>query len=152
MDKVYLIEKVDEFYENCRTPLGFALTEQEVKERVNKLEDRKKCINEWIKKVYNLEKVMDDSEVPVYKDIPNWKAGIKQDEITTEMREERDSIKAHNKKLKEGFYEKVKEVRRRVQESMLLDLSKTDIPEDDKKKIINRESIYSTYEYSILNR
>ncbi len=152
MDKVYLIEKVDEFYENCRTPLGFALTEQEVKERVNKLEDRKKCINEWIKKVYNLEKVMDDSEVPVYKDIPNWKAGIKQDEITTEMREERDSIKAHNKKLKEEFYEKVKEVRRRVQESMLLDLSKTDIPEDDKKKIINRESIYSTYEYSILNR
>lgn len=103
METIYLIYDNPSDYESWPSVIGFTLTEEAAKEKVEELTKEYIEANEWIEKMHAKRKEFRDSipELEYEKDlkIPRWPAGMKQEDITVEMRKERENIQGKNEMI-----------------------------------------------------
>jgi hypothetical protein len=103
MESIFLIRRKTSDYEGCDSIESFRNSKEEadlVVEDMNRiyfksLEIIKIYDDEYWKKRHELEE-LPEFIMEVWEEIPKWKAGIHQKDITKEMREERDRIKKSN--------------------------------------------------------
>ena len=96
--KIFLIEKNCSDWESVPEVIGFVLTEELAVEKTDHLNFLEKEVKSLISKVDEYRKNVIYLELPVPTYInspqyPKWMAGISQNDITPQMREERESIK-----------------------------------------------------------
>jgi elongation factor P--beta-lysine ligase len=111
MDKIYIIESIPGDYDSDPSIIGYIEDKDIAKETVRKLNETLEKAKEWNEKISDyLINVINPSipeeereEVP---EIPKWKAGISEKEITDEMRSERNRIKALQVEIGERNHEK----------------------------------------------
>lgn len=91
---------------------------------VEQLLAEEKVLRDWTKRTAdyrseweanNPSPILDRSE---WREIKKWKAGLRQDEITQEMRDEREATKAHNQALSEAHTKLMDEWHERRRDAM----------------------------------
>ncbi len=98
MNEIFIIRSIPMDYESCPDNIGFVETEDLAIKKVNHLNDILQKAKNLREQIYEYEsKIIRPSLPPKgYEktpDLPKWKSGISEKEITTEMREERIRIK-----------------------------------------------------------
>jgi len=101
---IYAITREVDDYDSYPCPIGYVTDESLANELVFKFTEFNKIAQLLTNKFYEiLESV--ELEEPTSKIIPitKWKSGIAQDDITLEMRSERDRILKHNSDMREEW-------------------------------------------------
>lgn len=106
MGKIFLIYSNTSQYESCNEVLGYKTSEDEAKSLVEALKadyNKAREFNDSLHEAYR--KFEEKNESPLIRqnlvDFPRWPSGIGKDQITQEMRQERNEIIAKNQKTME---------------------------------------------------
>jgi hypothetical protein len=102
---MYLVYARPEEHYESEVLIGYAKSELEAQKSCEKLTKMYKVYQEVKEKAMALANTIEMEETEKTLDVPRWKAGIAQKDITAEMREERDSIRAKNLKYDEDTME-----------------------------------------------
>ena len=147
MEEIFVIYENPNDYESGPDPVGFVLTKEEAETEVNKLTATYLNAQIFMADLYQKINKFRDANKPVLEnseDYPRWPAGTRQDQITPEMRKERDTIKGQNEmrlfrnnRKEEEYQEKEKEFVLPIYELFPPEIKKLFYFRDDKKLVMN---------------
>ena len=145
MDEIFLIYTQPEDHWEHGVLLGFTETEEEaiaVCARKKQIYDIYKEVSKYVRE--NVGKDIVEGETKSSIDVPKWKAGIAQKDITVEMRAERDAIHAQNEEIN-NYNSKIYREFREAREKAKSDYIDTLEYDEDTMKYLRKYILDSTY-------